>query len=167
VPRLETERLLLREWTLEDLPRVVPIYTDPVVMRHVGKDPDLSPEGVERGIRATLRRYERHGMGFMALVRKRDGDLLGHCGLQRYDGTLDVELGYLLRRDARGRGYATEAALASVAYAFDVLDLKRVVAVVVEQNRPSIAVLERVGMTFRKRVVYKGVEAMWFAVERR
>lgn len=155
----------MREWTSEDVPRAVPIYGDAEVMRYMG-NADLTPEGVARGVARTMRRQRLHGLSFWCLTRKADGEILGHCGLQHWEGTVDVELGYVLAREHQGRGYATEAGRAAVRYGLATLGLPRVVAVALPENAPSIRVMERVGMTFRKRTVYKGFEVVLYAVDR-
>ena len=158
---LETERLLLREWTLEDIPRITEIYGSPDVMRHIGDGHALTPAETERGIRATLRRYRLHGMGMLCIESRGDGRILGHCGLQRWEGTLDVEIGFLLRRDAWGVGYGSEAARAVLDHGFGSLGLRRIVAIVHPGNSRSLALLRRLGMSRLGETAYKGREGLW------
>jgi RimJ/RimL family protein N-acetyltransferase len=153
---IETPRLTLREWTAADLPAMGLLYGDPDTMRYIGHGRPLGAEEVERDLRATLRRYRLHGMGMGCIEDRAGGRVLGHCGLQRWDGTLDVELGYLLRPDARGRGLATEAAEAVVARGFEAFRPKRIVAILHPENAPSIALAERLGMAYFRETEYKG-----------
>jgi RimJ/RimL family protein N-acetyltransferase len=144
---------------------VVPVYTDPEVMRYMGDRP-LTTEAVENGIRATIARYERHGYGFWALVRRESGEILGHCGAQVWDGTTDVELGWLLGRRHWGKGYATEAATAVRDWAFANLGVPRLVAVADPGNARSLAVMERIGMTRVGPADYKGYDVVLYSVRR-
>jgi len=151
---ISTERLSIAEWTLDDLPRFEEIH------RGVAEDGGR----IERDPRATLRRYRLHGMGMWRVVRREGDRVVGQCGLQRLAGTLDVELGYLLAPDCRGRGYATEAARAVLVYGFETLELARIVALASPENAASIAVMERLGMTFDKRAVVKGREMVVYSL---
>jgi RimJ/RimL family protein N-acetyltransferase len=151
-----TSRLRLREWTLDDLRDFVAI--------HAGEA--RPAELIERDLRATLRRYRLHGMGMWCVARTRDGRIVGQCGLQRMEGTLEVELGFLLAPDFRGSGYATEAARAAVAHGFDELGLERIVAVTRPGNRRSIAVLESLGMVLEKQVGAKEREGLLYSLGR-
>lgn len=162
---LETERLALRPWTLSDLPDAVPLYTDPVVMRHMGDRP-LTADAVEIALRATIARYDTHGFGFRALLLRETGEIIGHCGAQVWEGTTDVELGWLLARHHWGKGYATEAATATRDWGFANLKLPRLVAVAAPTNERSIAVMERIGMTRVGPADHKGHEVVMYAVRR-
>jgi RimJ/RimL family protein N-acetyltransferase len=162
---LETERLALRPWTLLDLPTAVPLYTDPVLMRHMGDRP-LTAAAVEGALRATIARYETHGLGFQALLLRDTGEIIGHCGVQTWEGTTDVELGWLLARRHWGKGYATEAATAVRDWGFANLKVPRLVAVADPENERSIAVMERIGMARVGPADYKGHEVVMYEVRR-
>jgi [ribosomal protein S5]-alanine N-acetyltransferase len=144
---IETERLILRPFEPEgDVDQMLEVYGDPAVMRFI-------PGGAYRGldaVRATLDRYareqKRRGFSFWAVV-ERDGALVvGDAGFGVFRQTGDVELGYTLRRDRWGRGYATEAARACVEAGLAHLDVPRIVAVVDAENLRSARVAERIGM---------------------
>ena len=92
------------------------------------------------------------GHCFWIVERKADGALLGFCGLKIGNvGSIDgeIEIGWRLREDAWGQGYAKEAALASLAWGWKNLDASRIVAITVPANRPSWGLMERLGMTRR------------------
>ena len=144
---IETERLILRPFEPErDAGQMLEVYGDPAVMRFI-------PEDVYRGlgvVRATLERYaheqESRGFSFWAVV-ERDGDrVIGDAGFGVFAQTGDVELGYTLRRDRWGRGYAPEAARACLEAGLAHLDVPRIVAVVDAENLRSARVAERIGM---------------------
>lgn len=96
-----------------------------------------------------------------------EGRLIGHAGLnfiEQFDG---VEVLWSLHPEAQGKGYATEVARAALAYGFETLELDHIFAITLEENRASRAVMERIGLTYRKRVDYKGfTDIVWYDVDR-
>ena len=158
---IQTERLLLRNWTGADIEPWLELNTEPV-MRWLG--------GVrtrEQSVAAITDRFlpwqEQHGFTFWAVERKADARLLGFCGLKfgddpgsPVDG--EYEIGWRLREDAWGQGYAREAATASLDHAFRNIGAERVVALTVEGNAPSWGLMERLGMTRRPDLDYEGPE---------
>jgi RimJ/RimL family protein N-acetyltransferase len=144
---LETERLLLRPWTSDDLPVLRSFSTDPVLMHHFGRAA-LVDDSVER--LARMQRFDRElGVSFRAVVRKADGAVIGNCGLKPltipWPHPDDIEIGWLLRQDCWGRGYAVEAAAPMLA--IGLARWPRVVAITACSNMPSQRVMQRLGMT--------------------
>jgi RimJ/RimL family protein N-acetyltransferase len=158
---IETERLRLRDWRAGDDALLHEHCNTPAVMRWLGgvKARDVMTTIVER----FQRWQEQHGHSFWAVERKQDRAFLGFCGLKVGDDPGspvegEVEIGWRLREDAWGRGYAKEAALASLAFAFSVVRAERVVALTVVGNSPSWGLMERLGMTRRPELDYVGPE---------
>jgi RimJ/RimL family protein N-acetyltransferase len=149
---IETERLILREWRESDRDQFLAMCNSPVVMEHLGGP--TTPEEIDAGI-ARIRECQReHGHCFWAIERGRDGAFLGFCGLKRanepglsIEG--EVEIGWRLREDAWGQGYAREAAEAALAWGWANLDVSRIVAITVPANRRSRGLMQRIGMTRR------------------
>jgi RimJ/RimL family protein N-acetyltransferase len=109
---------------------------------------------------ARLTKWEAHarnGLGFFAIVERTTGELVGVQILKPFDDLPHTDLGWRLRPDRWGRGYATESACGAVAYAFDVLSLDEVAAATLPDNRRSRAVMERLGMTYAGEVVHAGL----------
>lgn len=149
---IETGRLILRGWREADGPEFVRVTNTPAVMRHLGgvADPALLLGSVPRQQAMEAER----GHCFWLVERKADGALLGFCGLKAPsvpDTPVadDVEIGWRLREDAWGSGYATEAARASLDWAWANLDVSRVVAITVPANLSSQKVMQRIGMVRR------------------
>jgi [ribosomal protein S5]-alanine N-acetyltransferase len=150
---IETERLILRAFEPEsDAEQMLEVYGDPTVMRYI-------PEDVYRSlaaVRATLERYAREqesrGFSFWAVVERSGGCVIGDAGFGVFEQTGDVELGYTLRRDRWGRGYAPEAARACLDAGLAHLDVARIVAVVDAENARSSRVAERIGMAVAETV---------------
>jgi RimJ/RimL family protein N-acetyltransferase len=150
----ETERLCLRNWDRKDLDEFVAQTNTPAVMRWLG---GVWPLDQHVAAFERLQDYQREfGHTFWIVERKADGALLGFCGLKRVNHpgagqiTGDFEVGWRLREDAWGRGYAKEAAIASIDIAFQKFAASRVVALTVPGNEPSQALMKRLGMTRRK-----------------
>jgi RimJ/RimL family protein N-acetyltransferase len=143
-----TERLVLRPFRDEDLPHWAALNADPEVIEFLGGRP-LSRGESDAIADAVNRQYVAEGIGFLAIERSSDGVFLGACGLQREPWYPDeLELGWRLAREHWGHGYATEAASSWLAHAFGELDLPRVISITDVPNLRSIAVMQRLGMTF-------------------
>jgi RimJ/RimL family protein N-acetyltransferase len=150
---VETERLRLREWGEGDSDRFYAVMNTPAVMRWLGGVQDRAAWGVGAD---RIFAYQRdHGFTFWLLERRSDGELLGFCGLKRANApgascVGDVEIGWRLREDAWGRGYAKEAAIASLDLAFDRFGAPHVVALTALGNLPSQGLMQRLGMRRRE-----------------
>ncbi|PTS86242.1 GNAT family N-acetyltransferase [Sphingomonas sp. HMWF008] len=144
---IETERLILRGWREADIAPFHAMGQDAEVMRYIG--PPMSLEDARAGYDRIVARQAEHGHCFWAIERKSDGAFLDFCGLQRGYDFLDgeIEIGWRLRRDAWGQGYAREAAEASLAWGWGNLDTPRITAITVPANRASWGLMERLGMT--------------------
>ena len=153
---VETERLLLRPFRLEDAE---------AHHREVGSDPAVTWDGSTRTLedtRGTVLHYvelwSERGFGPWAVVDKASGELLGHAGLQPLEDTGDVQLAYYLGRSAWGRGIATEAGEAAVRFGFEQLPLGRILAVVRPENRASQRVLEKLGFAYDHEARHYGAD---------
>jgi RimJ/RimL family protein N-acetyltransferase len=149
---LETERLVLRRFTPDDVDALAELDADPEVMRFVTGGRPTPREVVENDILPRiLARYERgDGYGVWAAVEKSTGELVGWFELQPTDDRPpdEVELGYRLRRSAWGKGYATEGTRALVAKAFAEFGARRVWAQTMTVNAASRRVLEKAGLRY-------------------
>jgi ribosomal-protein-alanine N-acetyltransferase len=149
VTELCTPRLLLRHWREEDREPWAAMSADPAVMEHFPAllTPEVSSAWIDR-VGADL---ERRGWGLWALEELGTGRFLGFTGLNvpRFDAhfTPAVEIGWRLRRDAWGHGYASEAARGALAVAFEDLGLDELVSFTAVPNVRSQAVMRRIGMT--------------------
>ncbi len=133
---LQTERMVLRAATPEDLPNLTKLDLDPEVMRYLGADGTPSD---------TLVGAADHWVA----TRADTGEFLGWFALPTLPGDHGVrELGYRLKREAWGRGYATEGAIALVRKAFADLDTRKVVAFTMAVNVASRRVMEKAGLTY-------------------
>ena len=159
--RHETERLILRDWREEDWAEFWEATNTPAVMRWLGGV--IDDEGMASA-RARLEKYRRDfGHTFWAVQRKSDGAILGFCGLKRCtdeNGPFGMmEVGYRLREDAWGQGYAKEAAIASLDVGFSRFGADEIIALTVEKNTGSWGLMRRLGMERRPDLDFP--ETMW------
>jgi [ribosomal protein S5]-alanine N-acetyltransferase len=152
MPILETERLLLREFVPEDVDALALVLSDAEAMRYYPAA--LNRAGVAAWIERNRRRYVDSGHGLWAMVLKSTGEVIGDCGLSR-DGIEEVEIGYHVRRDLWGHGYAPEAARASHSYGFRQLDAARLISLIRPENLPSRRVAEKSGLSLWKQVIWR------------
>lgn len=150
--RLETERLLLRWFTIEDLDVYNELGTNPRIIRYLGNQPFASLDVAKEALLAApLKDYATHGYGRFACVWKPTNQVIGSCGPKFLADTGDVDLGYRFLPSFWGRGLASEAARASIEYARRDLGLQRLVGWVHPENVASASVLAKLGFSFERR----------------
>lgn len=146
---LETERLILRRLTMEDVEPLYPMYSDPEVRQYF-PDRTLTYEETRREIAWFVNHaYEEIGFGLWATVDKATGNVIGRCGLLSWEieGRNEIEVAYLLGKEHWGQGLATEAARGIVRYAFEQLNLSRLICLVDPGNIASQNVAQKIGMS--------------------
>jgi len=142
-PLIETERLRLRAVTMADLDELVRLQADPLVTRFMGSP---SREWLTRWLRSSDEEWEERGHGRLAIVEQEGASFLGRTGLKYWSQFEETEIGWALHAEARGQGYATEAARAVLDWAADRFDAPYFTAMIRPDNTASIAVAERLGM---------------------
>ena len=163
---LETQRLLLRQFRNGDHAAYAEMLADPEVMRFIGTGTTLNPAEAWRSMCATLGHWTLLGHGMFAVEVKETGELAGRVGFLDPPGWPGFELGWALSRRHWGRGYATEAAKACLAYAFGPLGRDRVISLIRPGNDPSIRVAERLGERLAGEVELLGSTALVYEVRR-
>lgn len=163
---LVTERLLLREFVSGDTDALLEILGDPIAMQYYPAP--FSRAEVEAWILRNLARYRDTGFGLWAMLLKDSGELIGDCGCYVRDvlGSMEYELGWHVRRDLWGRGYASEAARHCIEYAFLKLGAQRVIALVRPENVSSCRVAEKNGMTRERMIFWRGYDHCVYAKNR-
>ncbi|MDQ3804478.1 MAG: GNAT family N-acetyltransferase [Acidobacteriota bacterium] len=146
---LETDRLFIRGLRADDLDEMYEVCADPDIMRHVGDGRPLSREQTRRWIERSQVNYSKHGFGCAAVVAKDGNRFVGYCGLVFGPGGAEVEVIYALKKQYWGGGLASEAARAMLEYGFGKCRLKRIVATIAPDNRASVRIAEKLGMTHR------------------
>ncbi|SFF78318.1 Protein N-acetyltransferase, RimJ/RimL family [Novosphingobium sp. CF614] len=155
--RIETARLILREWAPGDIDRFVDITNTPAVMRWLGGVMDTAE--IDMLESRTMAFQVTFGHSFWLVERKADGghlsgEMLGFCGLKKIDApgagfAGEFEIGWRLREEAWGKGYAKEAATASLGAGFDRFGAREIFAITVIENSASWGLMERLGMRRR------------------
>ena len=154
---IETPRLILREFVTKDAGALAQVISDAETMRFYPAPFDQA--GVEGWIARNIRRYEKDGHGLWAMDLRSSGEMIGDCGviLQDVDGDHLPEIGYHLRRDMWGNGFATEAARACRDYAFTRLQKQFLISLIRPENLASRKVAERNGMKFWEQTTRAGL----------
>ena len=152
----ETERMIVRDWVpAQDVHDALEMYSNPKVLRFLGRDPkpvtsiDEQRERLEQRVATNLAFND--GTGFWALERKDTGEVIGAVVAKWLpDGegkpTPEMEIGWHLKESVWGHGYATEAGAGAAKYGFEILKAPILYAVVNAENFKSIAVTQRLGM---------------------
>jgi ribosomal-protein-alanine N-acetyltransferase len=159
---IETKRLLLRTFTMEDAPLLYELNLDPDVIRYTLdpiKDIDHARQVLEQVI---LPQYALYNHGRWAVLVKPGLGFIGWCGLKYVPERNEIDLGYRFIKQAWGKGYATEAAYASIRYGFEKLNLQRITGRAMPGNTGSLKVLQKCGMTYVGEGVVDGHPAITY-----
>ncbi|MEO6434131.1 MAG: GNAT family N-acetyltransferase [Sphingomicrobium sp.] len=155
----ETERLILRNWDPADEATFYDIMNTPAVMEHLGGP--QSRDAWHSAFERILSFNRDFGHTFWLIEDRATGELLGFCGLKRVNapGAADLtgtpEIGWRLRQDAWGKGYAKEAAIASLDLGFGKLGYGEIIALTIPANLPSQQLMERLGMRRRAELDFR------------
>ncbi|MDT4966750.1 MAG: hypothetical protein QOJ64_1487 [Acidobacteriota bacterium] len=161
---IETPRLLLRTFTLDDLDALARIFGNPDVVRHLGTGMPLLRGEAEFALKGIIRHWQRHGFGRWAAIDKPTGKLIGYGGLRSFQGT--PELVYLLDKPYWGLGLATEMAEASLEHGFEERGFERIVAMTKLANLASQRVMNKIGMSLEKRATICNMEVVCYSISR-
>ena len=163
---IETERLILRPFTLDDLPEQLRVRANPEVVRYLGGTEMHTPEFVEQRLRFYMECREKYGFSMSPAIRKSDGACVGWGGLQPLEETGEIEVGYGFDQPYWGQGYATEVAAAWLRYGFETAKLARIVAVANPDNLASRHVMEKLGMKYEKNAWHYKHDCVVYAITR-
>lgn len=168
---IETDRLLLRQWRVDDWVGLHRAYGDPDVMRWHGRPDALGLEETAFAVGRMSMHWEARGFGMWAVEERDGGKLVGRIGLLYHPdspaGDDRVEIAWSLQRDRWGRGYATEGARAARDWAFRRLDIPRLISITIPENRRSWHVMEKLGLTRRAEAQpWHGFDVEWWALDR-
>jgi [ribosomal protein S5]-alanine N-acetyltransferase len=163
---LETERLVLRPVSDDDLAATHRLFDGPAVRRYLWDDGPVSLEATESILEASARDFAERGIGLFGVRLRGAEELVGLCGLRWEEGIGDMEIMYCLLPELWGRGLATEAAQACLRFAFEEAGLERVMAGADEPNAASLRVIEKLGMRFVDRILPAAPEAPYFVLNR-
>ncbi len=161
-----TNRLIIRELTINDITRMYQIYQNSEVKKYIDDLDDYLEDEIEKHKAYIKNVYNFYGYGLWGVFSKGTGDLIGRCGIQNkiIDGREEIELGYILDINHWGNGYAVECTKAIITYAFHELDINRIVALIDPLNTRSIKVAERIGMIKERYVMKDGRNCYLYSI---
>ena len=150
---LETERLVLRHFRIDDAEFILQLVNEPSFVAHIGDKGVRTIEDARQYLLlGPLDSYVCYGYGLNMVELKESGEPIGMCGLVRREGLEDADIGYAFLERYRSNGYAIESAEAVMKDALETRGLERVVAIVTPENHSSIRLLEKIGLRFERMI---------------
>ena len=162
---LETERLIMRMWRESDFEEYAELCADPEVMRYLGGKVFDRTEAW-RQMASMIGHWYLRGYGIWAVEEKDSGRFVGRIGCINPEGWPAFEVGWTLKREFWGKGYATEGARRSLEYAFNELDKPHVVSLIHADNHASIRVAERLGEKLEGTASVMGLDVLVYGIDR-
>jgi len=152
---LETERLQLRELTLEDSSFLIELFNSPGWLKYIGDRNVRTEEEAKLYLKnGPIQSYSDYGYGLSLVERKEDACALGLCGIINREGLDFPDIGFAFLPQFHNQGYAYEIASALMKYATEKLNIQTITAITVPENQSSIKLLEKIGLKFQKRFLY-------------
>ena len=162
-PILTTNRLIIRQFSLDDAQSMFDLNNDPEVIRYTG-DPPFSSLQAAQNFLENYKDYEQNGYGRWAVLLQENQEFLGWCGLKYSPDKDETDIGFRFFRKHWNKGYATESATAALNYGFKQLGFKKIVGRAMKANTASIRVLEKLGMHYEKDIEMDGQTAVQFLI---
>jgi RimJ/RimL family protein N-acetyltransferase len=163
----ETERLLLRVPRQDDLDAYREIHEHPEVIRHLTSVGPVGSRAVAwRMLALLIGHWHLRGYGQWTVTEKASGDIIGRVGLWNPEGWPGLEVGWVIRRSHWGRGYATEAARAAVAFGFSEVGADHLISAIRRDNVRSVRVAEKIGESFERTAIVDGHEVDIYGIRR-
>ena len=146
---IETKDLLIREFQDSDHEQTYPLYSDLELMKYIGDGKGwANAQTRNTHLHRHMEYFQKHGNGFLAVCLKDRKELIGHAVIKTLDQTDKFEVGWLIHPKYQGKGFATQATRPLIKLAFD-QGLQEVFAVALEENKPSLRIMEKLGMKNR------------------
>jgi ribosomal-protein-alanine N-acetyltransferase len=161
---LETERLFMRKFTPDDLPKLVELRTDPEVYKYLGGTQMQNPAALRTRLGFYIGCYDKYGFGHHAMHWKETGEMIGWSGLQPLEDSGRVEVGYGMKKEFWRRGIGFECAKAWLEFGFGKANLTRIVAVAQPENVGSWRIMEKLGMRYEKNEIHYGLECKVYSI---
>lgn len=162
---IETERLVLNEFSVEDAPFILTLLNTPSWVQSIGnRGVQTLTDAQTYILDGAVNSYKQHGFGPYLVKLKTDGQPIGLCGLFKRDAVDAPDIGFAFLPDYTRKGYGFESATAVMQYARDVLGLTRIVGITLPTNQYSIRLLEKLGLRFERRISVRadGEESLLF-----
>jgi ribosomal-protein-alanine N-acetyltransferase len=167
---LETERLLLREFLTTDDAGMFELDSNPAVHLYLGNKPVKNIDESRRYIENVHKQYQDNGTGRWAVILKETNEFIGWSGIKFIKDTINnhqnfYEIGYRFIEKHWGKGYATEAGLAFIDYAFNEMKVEALYAYADAGNKGSRNILEKLGMQYVNSFEYEGEDEVWYEMK--
>ena len=167
-PRIETARLMMRPFAMDEVDDLHRLWIDPGVRKFLWDDQVIPRDTAVAVVENSIDSFVNHGFGFWTIRFKNDPALIGFGGLRHFteDGAeaSEVEILYGVAPESWGKGVATEAAGAVLNYGFGECELAHIYAGADPPNVASFRVIEKLGMKFARKIVVNGVDVIYFAI---
>lgn len=162
----ETDRLILKKITMEDLPWLIEMRVPDAVNRYLGGPAMQNAEALTARVPFYLECHKTLGFGFCTMSLKLNGEKIGTSGLQPLENTGEIEVGYNLSEKYWRQGFGFECAMAWLRFGFETAALERIVAVAHPDNIGSWKIMEKCGMKYEKSEWHYGIECVFYAISR-
>ncbi len=164
---IETARLRLRPYTLDDLDRLAVILSNPEVMKYSPRGPIA--KGKEKQVTRDILEYfiehwEKYGFGVWAAIEKPTRKLIGHCGLNCLPNSPDIEIIYRFDQNYWNQGIATETTKAILYYGFSFVKLHKIVAIASPKHIASRRVMEKAGLKYEKDARFYKLDVVYYSI---
>lgn len=153
----ETERLVLKRFSLDDVDGFFDLNNDPAVLKYTGDIPFMNRDEVANFIE-TYEQYEKYGFGRWSVYLKESDSFMGFSGLRKSPETGEIDIGFRFMRKYWNQGYATESAEIVLNLAFCMFNVTTVVARAMKDNSASHALIRRLGMNYHSTFISDGAE---------
>lgn len=171
----ETERLLLRAFTMDDVDHIFELDSDPLVHKYLGNNPLTTKQQAEEYVAYILEQYKDHGIGRWVAIEKATGDFIGWSGIKMNAGEKEAlnghtnfhDIGYRFMPKYWGKGYASESSFETLKYGFTILNIDTMYGAAEVDNIASNKVLQKIGLKFVNHFIYHGgAKIAWYELKK-
>ena len=163
---LETQRLLHRKYTREDLDQLINMRVDEDVMKYLGGEEMQNPVALKKRLDFYISCYDDRNLGQHAMIWKDTGEMIGWSGLQPLENSDEIEVSYGMIKKYWGKGIGYETGLFWLKFGFEEVNLDRIVAVADKENIGSWKIMEKLLMTYERNEEHYGMDCVFYAISR-
>lgn len=164
---LEIDNFILKPLQSSDLDALATIWADPEVTRFLPSlGVPMPRESTEKTLASFIEHWQQRGYGVWAIRKNASFTMVGYCGLRYLESLDEVELLYGLAKAYWGRGIMTQAAIAAIAYGFNVANLDKIMAMALAENYASRRVMEKAGLQYKKQIQVFNLDVLYYGIKR-